>query len=214
MKNLEETQFAEADQDENPHEGTRERMISAAIKLFSEKGYHAVSVREIVEAAEVTKPVLYYYFENKEGLFRAIVEGTLHEFEQGLTETAKMQSESFREDLQRINPIVMGSAEEHPELVRLMNAVFFSGLYESLFDFTGYWDRVMVHVIFIFERAQARAEIRKDIHPSVLAHHYMGMATNAMRYRVYMRDLEVTDQLHNQLIDLFIEGAGLKEEMK
>ena len=39
-----------------------------AAKLFAERGYDATSVREIVEAAGVAKPTLYYYFRSKEGL--------------------------------------------------------------------------------------------------------------------------------------------------
>ena len=34
----------------------------AAARLFAERGYDATSVREIVEAAGVAKPTLYYYF--------------------------------------------------------------------------------------------------------------------------------------------------------
>ena len=52
----------------------REVLLAAATALFAQKGYAGTSVREIVERAGVTKPVLYYYFENKEGLFRAILE--------------------------------------------------------------------------------------------------------------------------------------------
>jgi AcrR family transcriptional regulator len=44
-----------------------------AAKLFAERGYDATSVREIVEAAGVAKPTLYYYFRSKEGLAHAIV---------------------------------------------------------------------------------------------------------------------------------------------
>jgi len=52
----------------------RERLLIAAVRLFAEKGYSATSVREIVEAAGVTKPVLYYYFRNKEGVFDAMMQ--------------------------------------------------------------------------------------------------------------------------------------------
>ena len=38
------------------------KIVAAAVRLFCEKGYEATAVREIVEAAGVTKPVLYYYF--------------------------------------------------------------------------------------------------------------------------------------------------------
>jgi AcrR family transcriptional regulator len=53
---------------------TRESLIKQAARLFAERGYDAVSVREIVEAAGVTKPALYYYFGNKEGLARAVLD--------------------------------------------------------------------------------------------------------------------------------------------
>src|SRR5262245_39336465 len=45
----------------------------AAARLFAERGYEATSVREIVEAAGVAKPTLYYYFRSKEGLAQALL---------------------------------------------------------------------------------------------------------------------------------------------
>ena len=53
---------------------TRERILEIATDLFAEKGYAGTYVREIVERAGVSKPVLYYYFQSKEGLFYAILE--------------------------------------------------------------------------------------------------------------------------------------------
>jgi len=44
-----------------------------AARLFAERGYEATSVREIVEAADVSKPTLYYYFQSKEGLASALL---------------------------------------------------------------------------------------------------------------------------------------------
>jgi AcrR family transcriptional regulator len=62
----------------------REReMLEAAGRMFGERGYHAVSMDEIAQAAGVSKPMVYAYFESKEGLFLACVElatiGTLEE---------------------------------------------------------------------------------------------------------------------------------------
>lgn len=51
----------------------RERLLWAALDLFDRKGYASTTVREIVEAAGVTKPVLYYYFGNKEGIYLALM---------------------------------------------------------------------------------------------------------------------------------------------
>ena len=52
---------------------SKRRVIAAAIDLFARKGFDATPVREIAEAAGVTKPTLYYYFGSKEGLALAIM---------------------------------------------------------------------------------------------------------------------------------------------
>ena len=60
--------------DDSPEPSARERLLETAIGMFAQKGYAGTSVREIVEQAGVSKPVLYYYFQSKEGLFLAILE--------------------------------------------------------------------------------------------------------------------------------------------
>lgn len=54
--------------------GGRGRLLAAAAKLFAAKGYAATSVREILKAARVTAPVLYYHFGSKEGLFIGLIQ--------------------------------------------------------------------------------------------------------------------------------------------
>lgn len=51
----------------------RNDIFNCALELFSKKGYEAVSPNEIVEKVGVTKPTLYYFFKNKEGLFDEIL---------------------------------------------------------------------------------------------------------------------------------------------
>ena len=59
----------------------RERLLTGATELFTRKGYAATTVREIVAAAGVTKPVLYYYFRNKEGIYLELIRGAFAKFE-------------------------------------------------------------------------------------------------------------------------------------
>ena len=49
-------------------------MVAAAERLFSEHGYHGVSMDQIAAASGITKPMLYEYFGSKEGLFLACME--------------------------------------------------------------------------------------------------------------------------------------------
>lgn len=60
-----------SDQDGN---AVRERLLDEARLLFARKGFEATSVREIVDAADVTRPTLYYHFRSKEGLYLELVE--------------------------------------------------------------------------------------------------------------------------------------------
>lgn len=60
-------------------EGVAERIVSAAKKEFLEKGYTDASLRAIAAAADTSTNSIYVRFGDKEGLFSAIVEPTLHE---------------------------------------------------------------------------------------------------------------------------------------
>lgn len=51
----------------------RRQMLDAAIELFSEKGYHNVSMHEIAKRAEFAIGTLYKFFKNKEDLYKALM---------------------------------------------------------------------------------------------------------------------------------------------
>ena len=44
------------------------QILSAAAKIFNERGYHGTSVADVAEALGVSKPVLYYYLKNKDDI--------------------------------------------------------------------------------------------------------------------------------------------------
>jgi len=56
-----------------PNGDVRDRILKVAVKLFAENGYTGTSVNQIVNLAGTTKPMLYYYFQNKEGLYRELI---------------------------------------------------------------------------------------------------------------------------------------------
>lgn len=43
--------------------------MTESVRLFSDKGFHGISMRNIASAAKCSLPMLYYYFKNKEELF-------------------------------------------------------------------------------------------------------------------------------------------------
>ena len=53
---------------------TRQQILQAALRRFAHSGYAGASVQHIVDEAKVTKPMLYYHFGSKEGLYSALIE--------------------------------------------------------------------------------------------------------------------------------------------
>jgi AcrR family transcriptional regulator len=58
-------------------EATRELLVSIARERFTEQGYAATSIEDIVQRAGVAKGALYHHFSGKEALFGAVYEAVL-----------------------------------------------------------------------------------------------------------------------------------------
>ncbi len=55
-------------------EDTTNRIVSAATRLFAERGYEGTSTKEICDAAGVNIAAIHYHFDSKENLYRHIIE--------------------------------------------------------------------------------------------------------------------------------------------
>ncbi|MEU0502259.1 TetR family transcriptional regulator [Nocardia sp. NPDC005998] len=60
---------------------SRARILVSALDLFAERGYHAVSVREIAERVGLTKTAVLYHFPSKRDIVAALVEPLLADSE-------------------------------------------------------------------------------------------------------------------------------------
>jgi len=68
---------------------SRDRILDAALKLFSEKGFNGTSVKEIANEAEVSKALIYYNFESKEAILLEILDSFKEEFIQSFEKIYK-----------------------------------------------------------------------------------------------------------------------------
>lgn len=63
----------------------RQEMLATALELFSEKGYHNVSMHEIAEKAEFAIGTLYKFFKNKEDLYKSLIKEQADRFHEALS---------------------------------------------------------------------------------------------------------------------------------
>ena len=109
---------------DSPDETARNHLLASALKLFNQKGYAATTVREIVADAGVTKPVLYYYFGNKEGIYLELFEGPLREFEE-LLEGFSSESGRASEKLTALCENTFQLYSNNLEKAKLLNAIYY-----------------------------------------------------------------------------------------
>lgn len=57
----------------NDPERTKAEILEVATGTFAELGYSGTSIEVLAEQMKVSKRMIYYYFENKEGLYRAVL---------------------------------------------------------------------------------------------------------------------------------------------
>ena len=76
-------------------EDTRDRILDAALNIFSNKGYHDTRMDEIVEASDTSKGAIYFHFPNKERLFLALVDQFADLLERRVVEAVEQEEQGI-----------------------------------------------------------------------------------------------------------------------
>jgi AcrR family transcriptional regulator len=103
----------------------RSAILSHALLLFASKGYDAVGVQEIVDAAGITKPTLYHYFGSKRGLLEALLAAYFSEFNASL-QPAVNYTGDLPQTLRCIATTFFEFARENPAFYRLALGLWFA----------------------------------------------------------------------------------------
>ncbi len=67
----------------------RERIIQAALKVFNQRGFVEATLQEVSRRSGVRQSGIYYYFKNKDELFKAVLEASLHKGRQFIADHLK-----------------------------------------------------------------------------------------------------------------------------
>jgi TetR/AcrR family fatty acid metabolism transcriptional regulator len=102
---------------------TKTKIFNVAARLIGQKGYHAVSMREISEQSGVSKPTIYYYFKSKEGLYRQLFISAIAYSDDQLNEILT-RNISVKEKLIELIKVRFHQALRYPELAKFFLHLF------------------------------------------------------------------------------------------
>lgn len=111
----------------------RSALLERALGLFSSRGYDAVGVQEIVDAAGVTKPTLYHYFGNKIGLLKALLGAQYEKLNLALGSAADYQGD-LPLTLRRVASAYFRFSMENPVFYRMQLSLYFAPDHSDAFQ--------------------------------------------------------------------------------
>lgn len=175
-----------------------ERILEEGWRLFQQKGYRGVTVDELCLRCQLSKPTLYYYFQDKETLFVRVLQFKLHGFR-----AAAERPGTLTEHLQAVAAVILESFQteysalmrdrEHlkkPENLKKIRDAFYGELFGPL-------NGVMQAGIDRGELASDKAEVFTLI--------FLGMVNNFIGKAAEM-NLTHAD-LAQKLTQYFLDGA-------
>jgi len=191
-----------------PAPDTRQIILQAALKQFAQKGYAGTSVQEIVDAARVTKPALYYHFKDKADLYRALVEWAFEERFRIMQEAVAGGGGLVRQ----LTEICAGSfafIQKNRDLTRLAYATAFAAKGEVPVEAQcfqrGKRNFDLVHDLF--KQAAAAGDLGRQFDPEEMAMSFVGVLNFHVMVFLIGAENPLNRRTAQRIVELFLAGA-------
>jgi AcrR family transcriptional regulator len=179
-------------------ETTHSAIEDAAIALFMEQGYHATSMRQIAERAELALGGIYNHFKSKEEIFEAIIIDK-HPYKKVLPAILEAEKGTLEEFFKNALQIVIAEISKQPEYLNLLfiEIVEFKGVHGS-----SMLSEIAPKVLPVFEKIiKGRKDLRVT-NPALLMRTFFGLIIS-----YFITDLLVSNSVINKLMPKNTEGA-------
>jgi TetR/AcrR family transcriptional regulator len=192
-----------------PTTDTEERLLDHSLTLFAEKGYEGASVREIIEATGVTRPVLYYYCSSKEDLFKRLVHW---KHDDAYRELGKNVA-GTKGSVNRMRAIMRGSfafCATDPRVPRLMFQTHFGPIIPGISEFMAEIANLrflIVHQVMQEGLDAGELDGGDAASLSLIFCCIMDQHINVLA-RMHKPKKRLTPELADSLVDIFLHGAG------
>ena len=188
---------------------TKRKLLRVALKIFADRGYAGASVQDIVDAARVTKPTLYYYFGSKAGLYQALLDWANDERLRLMREAAA-RFESLPRQLTEVLAAIFDFIDDHRDLMRLAFATPFSARGEMPREIN-YLKKASRNFEFfhaLIRRGRDRGELSSRFSSLELARGLYGMMTIRVMAFLVLPERPPTRRDAESVVRLFLSGAA------
>ncbi|SEA62801.1 transcriptional regulator, TetR family [Desulfuromusa kysingii] len=174
-----------------------DQVISAARKLFVEKGYRGVAIPEIVKESGVSVGAIYLHFGNKEKLAETVYQKTLQQFMNLFLERIT-DKDSVKDKLRAFAELIFELTEEDPEMMEYILSVRKEIRSKMLFPLCS--SAAFLEVQGIIGDGISSGEIKSGT-PLIAAVSYTGVILRGVELRM-QGVLEIPlQEISNELID-------------
>jgi len=186
--------------------GLRRQILIQATRLFVNRGYSSISMREIAEACGVTKAALYYHFKDKENLILAILESYLDEVER-LIQASRKVAGTTREKIYYMVHSIMIQDPERRALIRLGSQEM-SNLSPHTRAHFGqvYYEKFVGQIEALLAEGVKNGELR-PMHPKTTTWILLGMMYPFF-YPGHDREMGRPEEVIPLLLSVFFEGVS------
>lgn len=186
---------------------TKSKIMQAAIRLFPVLGYEKTSMRRIAEEVGITKPALYYYFKNKDELFKSIVDfGNKFSYEK-LNEIKKTEA-SIDEKLKQLVWIKFSFMNQDEEVKKFSGWLMTDGLkYLLKLDMEQELTKQMSLISDIIDHAIEIGELREDLCKDCFIYLLFGAANIYARRHYFFGEDNIDQDKVNKLIHTLLSSA-------
>ena len=190
-----------------PEGHIREELMRAALKMFTQRGYAATTVRELVKEAGVTKPALYYYFGSKEGLFLELMRTHFSRLE-AVVDVYRQGEGTVRKRLTAMLDKGFSYVQQDCDFIRLMHAVYFGPPGEApYFDFDAYHQRYHDLITRLLEEGIERGEFRPG-NAGDMAWIVLGTMEIAIEDQICCQTSRIDRKVLRRLLNLVFDGLA------
>jgi AcrR family transcriptional regulator len=186
-----------------------ERILEEATVLFVSRGYHGISMREIADAAGVSKAGLYYHFRDKEALFLAILTANLERIESAI-HRARRAGDTTRDQIGAMVGAIFEQAPNQRAIIRLASQEMAHLSQEAQAEFSHLYREKFIGQVEDTLRTGVAAGNLRSMDAGIATWVLLGMMYPFL-YPTYQHELGSTDEAIELILAIFFDGATTKD---